>query len=183
MIKIIDNILTLEECNELINQAEKKLVTANVLGENRKGYRTAHNCWLFENTDLIIKIKNIIKLETNLEIDNQEKIHIVKYDVGGEYKEHHDFFHPNTDYYDNVIKIAGQRIYSCLFYLNDDFNGGETDFPIKKIKVTPKVGRLLIWKNVKDDSSLDYDSLHSGLPIISGTKWIAIIWVRENKYM
>ena len=181
MIKILDNVLDLNECNELINQAEKQLFAANVLGEKREGYRTAQNCWLFENTDLILKIKDIIKNETGLDIDQQETIHIVKYDVGGEYKEHHDFFHPNTDYYDNVIKMGGQRVYSCLFYLNNGFQGGETEFPIKKIKVTPKLGRLLIWKNKKQDGSLDYESLHAGLPVISGAKWIAIVWVRENK--
>lgn len=182
MIKILDNVLNSVECQELINQASNRLFSANVLGEKREGYRTAQNCWLFEKTDLILKIKNLIKTQTNLDITNQEALHIVKYDIGGEYKTHHDFFHPNTNYYEESIKNGGQRVYSCLFYLNDDFEGGETEFPNKKIRITPKIGRLLIWKNLKEDNSLDYDSLHAGLPVISGTKWIAIIWVREQEF-
>lgn len=28
----------------------------------------------------------------------------------------------------------------------------------------------------------DYDSLHAGMPVTSGEKWIAIVWVREKKF-
>jgi prolyl 4-hydroxylase len=182
MIKILDNILTMDECLELIKNGSNKLIKSSTLGENIDGYRTAENCWIFDETFLTNKIKNIIVKETDMSIDNQEKIHIVKYDIGGEYKQHHDFFHPNTDYYSKVMQSGGQRVYSCLFYLNDDFEGGETEFVNKNIKINPKTGRLLIWKNIKENGSLDYDSFHAGLPVISGTKWIAIIWVREDSF-
>lgn len=182
MIKILDDILTKLDCDELIKIGSNNLIKASTLGENIDGYRTAENCWIFVETDLTTKIKNIIKRETNLEIINQEKIHIVKYDIGGEYKQHHDFFHPDTNYYSDVIKSGGQRVYSCLFYLNDDFEGGETEFVNKNIKINPKTGRLLIWKNIKEDGTLDYDSFHAGLPVVSGTKWIAIVWVREFEF-
>ncbi len=172
----------MDECLELIENGSNKLIKSSTLGENIDGYRTAENCWIFDETILTNKIKNIIVKETNMSIDNQEKIHIVKYDIGGEYKKHHDFFHPNTDYYSKVIESGGQRVYSCLFYLNDDFEGGETEFINKNIKINPKTGRLLIWKNIKEDGSLDYDSFHAGLPVTSGTKWIAIIWVRETSF-
>ena len=69
-----------------------------------------------------------------------------------------------------------------LFYLNDGYHGGQTDFPTKKIMVTPKKGRALVWKNLKDDGSPDYESLHAGLPVLAGTKWIAVVWIRENKF-
>lgn len=183
MIKIIDNVLTQNECNELINLGiNNGLVTANTLGENIESYRTADNTWIWQSNELTTKIQKIVETESGLSIKNQEKIHIVKYNIGGEYKPHHDFFHPNTDYYKNTIGTSGQRVFSCLFYLNDDFIGGETNFPNKKIKITPKLGRLLIWRNLNKNGSLDYESLHAGLPVIAGTKYIAIIWVRENKF-
>jgi hypothetical protein len=181
MIKIIDNILTQEECDKLIQTGIKNsLVKANTLGENIESYRTADNTWIWESNELTTKIENIVAKESGLPIENQEKIHIVKYNVGGEYKPHHDFFHPNTDYYESTMGTAGQRVFSFLFYLNDDFTGGETDFPTKKIKVTPKLGRLLIWKNLKEDGLLDYESYHAGLPVETGIKYIAIVWVREK---
>jgi prolyl 4-hydroxylase len=73
-------------------------------------------------------------------------------------------------------------MYSCLFYLNDDFDGGETDFPKVNYRVDPQIGKLVIWKNLNDDLSVNYNSLHAGLPVISGEKWICIVWVRENNF-
>lgn len=183
MIKIIDNSLTQSECDELLQMGFKNgLTQATTLGENIASYRKANNTWLWETNELIDKIKTIVQTESGLPIENQEKIHIVNYDIGGEYKPHHDFFHPNTDYYENTIGASGQRVFSFLFYLNDNFTGGETSFPKKDTIVTPQTGRLLIWRNLNEDGTLDYDSLHAGLPVLSGEKNIAIIWVRENSF-
>ncbi len=176
------NILNKDECSELITLSSNKLFGATTLGAYIKEYRTAENTWLFETTELTEKIKKIVSEKTKLPIENQEQIHIVKYNVGGEYKEHHDFFHPNTDYYDSQIKRGGQRIYSCLFYLNDNFKGGETDFPKINYRTTPQLGKLVVWKNLNDDNTLNYDSLHAGLPVVEGEKWICIIWVRESGF-
>jgi prolyl 4-hydroxylase len=182
MIQEFKNILSVDECDELINISKNKLFTANTLGVKIKDYRTAENTWLFEKTDLTDKIKNIVSEKTFLPIENQEHVHIVKYNTGGEYKEHHDFFHPNTDYFETHHQKGGQRVYSCLFYLNDHFTGGETYFPKVNYKVKPELGKLVIWKNLNDDLTINPNSLHAGLPVTIGEKWICIIWVRENKF-
>ena len=180
MITIIDNVLTSPECDELIELGNPNLKTATTLGENIEGYRTAEGSWLFNNTPLTEKVIQTVSKLTNTPNENQEAIHIVKYEIGGEYKEHHDFF--NIKQASAALGVAGQRIKSCLFYLNDDYEGGETFFPIKKIKVTPRKGRLLIWDNVNENGKEDNESLHAGLPVISGTKYIAIIWIRERQF-
>lgn len=184
MIKIIENILENYECEELISIACEKggLRTMSVLGKKIDDYRTANGCWITENNDTTNKIKEIVKLHSQLPIENQEHIHIVKYDIGGEYKPHHDFFHLGQDYYETVTRVGGQRVKSFLFYLNDVKSGGETEFTNMKITISPKVGRLLIWDNIDSNGNLDYTSLHAGLPVIDGEKWIAIVWVRENKF-
>lgn len=180
MIQEFKNILSVDECDELIKLSKDKLFNATTLGTQIKDYRIAENTWLFEQNILTNKIKKIVKEKTNLSLQNQEQIHIVKYNLSGEYKEHHDFFHPNTSYYENHTKNGGQRIYSCLFYLNDNFEGGETFFPKINYKVKPEIGKLVIWKNLNDDFTINYNSLHAGLPVTNGEKWICIIWVREN---
>jgi len=182
MIIILDSVLSKDDCNQLIELAKPKLISANVLGEQVPQYRTAMNTWLTEITPVTDDIKQMVSQITHLPIENQELIHIVKYEVGGEYKPHHDAFHTNTSYYDGVIKAGGQRKFSCLFYLNDEFTGGETSFPQKNLIITPKTGRLLAWGNTNDNSTIKKDSLHAGLPVISGEKWIAIVWVRESRF-
>jgi prolyl 4-hydroxylase len=182
MVKIIDNFLTKEECLELIDMGTKQMQKASTLGEKIDGYRTADNSWIYDITPLTEKIKNYISKESGLPVENQEEIHIVKYEVGGEYKPHHDYFHPNTDYYETSMGKSGNRPFSFLIYLNHDYTGGETEFPDKKIKITPRQGRLLIWRNINEDGTLDSESFHAGLPVKTQTKYIAIVWVRENKF-
>jgi prolyl 4-hydroxylase len=181
MITIIDKVLTIEECGELIQSASAHFTKTTTLGSEIDGYRTADGCWL-ERSPLVDKLSELTSNLTGYPIENQESVHIVKYDIGGEYKVHHDFFSPDADYYESHTNKVGQRLFSCLFYLNDDYEGGETEFPIRKLKVTPSTGRVLLWSNLTANDELDYDSLHAGLPVISGTKYIAIIWVRENKF-
>jgi prolyl 4-hydroxylase len=182
MIKIIDYFLTDEDCDSLIELAKPQLHDATVLGAAIDGYRTAQTTFFHFSNEVIDKIKNLIAFESGIPIENQERISVIKYERGGEYKQHQDFFHPDTDYYDSEIKRGGQRTQTFLFYLNDNFYGGETDFPTKKITVTPKKRRALIWKNLNDDGTPDYESLHAGLPVLAGTKWIAVVWIRADKF-
>jgi len=188
-LETIDSFLTKEECLELINLVKDELGKVGVLGEQIDNYRVANGAWICDclGNPLVNRIKEFISDKTSLPIENQEQIHIVKYNVGGEYQNHHDFFHVLEDYYEDEMKRGGQRVYSCLIYLNDDFTGGETSFPNKNIKVNPEIGKMIIWKNMKQSSYGDYhtdiDSLHAGLPVTSGEKYIAIIWVRENTFI
>ena len=118
-----------------------------------------------------------------------EATSVIRYNKGQEYKPHHDFFHPESAVYNDEIKRGGNRIATVLFYLNDDFDGGETIFPDSGVKIQPKLGRCIVWENMFQVQNfgelkqiLNYDSLHAGLPVISGKKYIATKWIRENKY-
>ena len=182
MIAIIDYQLTEAECYQLIGMGSKNMSSAKTLGTEIDGYRTAQNSWIREKNELTDKIKNIVATKSSHPIENQEVIHVVKYEVGGEYKPHHDFFPLGEAYTDAALKQGGQRVITCLFYLNEDFEGGETEFPTKKIKVTPRTGRLLMWSNMYPNGEIDYESLHAGLPVEKGVKWIEVIWVRQRSF-
>lgn len=174
-----NNFITHEDCDELIRISENKFVEAKVSGGER-GHRIASYVWVDDKEPISIKLKEITSIETGLPIDNMEMINIVKYEVGGEYKAHHDFFNSVNNM--NYNLTGGQRVKSVIFYLNDDFEGGQTDFSILNIRVDPVKSKVIIWDNIKEDGSLDYDTLHAGLPVTSGTKYIATIWIRENAH-
>lgn len=190
MIQEIENVLTLNECNALINFQKNSLKKLTVSGsDNKDNYRFGYGTWIYNpvfdenNNDINQKLKIIASEKTNLPIENQESVHIVSYPVGGEYKRHHDFFHKSNPEYNNFIKRGGQRSFSLLFYLNENFEGGETKFIKNDLIIKPKTGKLLIWSNLLENGDLDYDSEHAGLPVASGEKWIAIIWVRQGKFI
>lgn len=58
-----------------------------------------------------------------------------------------------------------------MYYLNDDFEGGETAFKFQNIKFKPKKGTLLIWP-------AGYTHMHRGEPNLVGTKYILTGWFR-----
>lgn len=181
---VIDNFLEEKYCDHILNKYTQNLDAQNVLGSSNDGYRVAEGNWIRDKNDLIIQkyIKSVSEF-LGEPVENQETPHLVKYNVGGEYKKHHDFFHKNTDYYESCVSRGGQRKYSCLLYLNDNFTGGETEFPEWNYTVKPKKGSVCFWPNLTFSGELEYNSIHSGLPVISGTKYILIIWIRENKFV
>jgi prolyl 4-hydroxylase len=184
MVYELKDFLSLDHCNSLIELSQPQFTKTSTLGKEIDGYRVAQGAWLTSNHEPVTLLRKMVSEYTLLPEENMEGTHIVKYEIGGEYKVHHDFFHPGESYYEKeVTKRGGQRTKSALVYLNNEFTGGETEFPQLNIKVTPQAGKLVVWDNIKSDGTLDYTSIHAGLPVISGIKYIAVIWIRENKFV
>lgn len=78
---------------------------------------------------------------------------------------------PGQQYHAHV-DAGGQsrRVISAVLYLNDDFTGGETEFPLFGETITPKAGRLVIFPS-------NYAYVHAALPPTKGTKYSAAFWV------
>jgi len=173
-------------CKFLQLLASNRLEEAGTLGEEIDGYRVAQSCWLgdlLESTPELKKIQQFVSDITNLPIENQEDIHIVKYQKGGEYKIHHDWFDDETLEQEQETERGGNRVFSFLVYLNDDFEGGETDFPSLEYKVKPELGKGVLWRNIDEEGNPILESEHAGLPVEEGTKWILIVWIREDKFI
>lgn len=186
MIQEFPKFITDEECDIIIGLSLPKFEPAKVVNGTSSSIsdqRIADYTWLkSEESKLINEIKIKVCKIINTPIKNTEDLHIVRYKVGGEFKDHFDFFIPGTDYYESCMKLGGQRTHSILIYLNDDFEGGETYFPKESTTIKPEKGKLILWSNITEDGSLDYRKLHSGLPVVSGIKFLATIWVRENGF-
>jgi prolyl 4-hydroxylase len=186
MIQEVKKFIDEDTCDRIIELSLEKLRPARVLSgtsSTESIHRTADYTWIEnQESELVTKIKDKICEMINISPEKTEDLHIVRYNIGGEFKEHFDFFIPQTDYYDNCMNRGGQRTHSIIIYLNDDFEGGETYFPRESVKIKPEKGKLVMWSNITEDGRLDFDKLHSGLPITSGTKYIATIWVREKEF-
>jgi prolyl 4-hydroxylase len=183
MVLEYNNAITDEDCQILIDAAQINLTKAETLGTNIDGYRIAESTWLNSNRESSKRILNIISELTELPVSNMESIQIVKYGIGGQYKLHHDFFHESEDYAENILKNGGNRVKTALIYLNDDFEGGATEFPELNHIVTPAKGKIVIWDNMTTNNELDYNSIHAGLPVTSGTKYIAVVFIRKEKFV
>ena len=70
----------------------------------------------------------------------------------------------HTAHWDTVVELGdgvASRI-TLVFYLNDGFAGGETEFPELAKKVAPSRGRALLFQ---------HRVLHAALPVTSGVKY------------
>jgi hypothetical protein len=52
-------------------------------------------------------------------------------------------------HWDTVVELPGdvQSLLTLVFYLNDGFGGGDTDFPELGRRVTPRAGRALLFQH------------------------------------
>jgi prolyl 4-hydroxylase len=94
---------------------------------------------------------------------------------------HSDFLPTNTPELRQEIERRGQRAVTLLVYLNDDYDGGATEFPRIGLRFRGKQGDALIFRNIDATGTPDYDSVHAGLPVERGEKWVLSQWMRTKE--
>lgn len=90
--------------------------------------------------------------------DQHESYSILKYGEGQKFTNHID------DYKENPRRV------SLIYYLNDDYEGGEIKFPRFGITYKPKANDLIIFPST-------YVYNHSVNPVISGTRYAVVSWI------
>ena len=79
-----------------------------------------------------------------------------------------EFYHWHVD--GSAMQVA-DRFMVCFWYLNDDFEGGHTDFKHQDISIKPVTGKMLMFPPF-------WTHLHQGCLVTSGTKYIVTTWLR-----
>jgi hypothetical protein len=113
-------------------------------------------------------------------VDNLEGPTVLHYAVGEEITDHTDFINPRTRHYGKEIATRGERCYTFLVYLNDEYDGGETDFPLLKVRHKARRGDGLQFSNALSTGPPDPRSVHAGLPPTRGEKWLLSQFVRSR---
>lgn len=161
---VIENFLSDSECNDLINQSEKIGYEEAMVqtGENSQSLLKSvrnNDRILYKNTHLADKF---FKLSEHFLIQKFEEYQIAglnemfrfyRYSPKQRFKMHRDgSFKRNEN---------EKSLFTFLIYLNDDFEGGETEFK-DIITVKPKKGTLIIF---------NHSYKHEGKVIIKGVKY------------
>jgi prolyl 4-hydroxylase len=181
---VYQQFLTLADCQMLINKIDASAVPSTLYkGTEIEGFRTSFSCHLNRTDKEILRIDTRISQVLGIHNDYAETIQGQRYLPGQEFKPHHDFFHTTQDYWQTERKAGGQRSWTAMVYLNEPTDGGATEFPTIGIGVRPRSGMMLIWNNMNTDGTMNYKSLHSGTPVISGTKHIITKWYRQNNWL
>ena len=190
---VIDDFISKDACNHFIELAKPKLARATV-SSHKKGIisdlRTNSNCWIDHyHDDITTEIAQKVTDEIGIPVENAEKFQMIHYLESQLYAPHYDAYDKdNSDRSNRCLRYGGQRIWTCLLYLNDVKEGGSTKFTKLDIEVEAKMGRILIFenchKNHPDQDNLgkmkNLDSLHTGTSVIKGEKWAFNLWFREQ---
>lgn len=179
-----DNLLTRDECNQIIEMAKPNLAKSTVMSKEviHPG-RTSSHVFLSTTNDLLRKIDNIVYSYLKIPIENYETLQVVNYKPTQKYDAHYDTCDPNDKIcIDDTKRMGSLRYATFIIYLNDNFTGGETEFPKKNIKTIPKIGRGVLFFNLNDNNTnRRLNSFHAGLPPTTGEKWMSNKWIRLKK--
>ena len=115
-----------------------------------------------------------------LPIVNLEGPTVLHYEVGEQITNHYDFVNPKSPNYQAEIERRGERIITFLVYLNDDYAGGETDFPRIGIQHKGRRRDGLLFTNALPSGPPDLRMVHAGRPPTSGEKWMLSQFVRNR---
>ncbi len=188
-VKVINNLLTKEECEQLIelakkqNMFESQVVSDKSLSEYNADSRKSYQCWIDANYNPILKKISDKSAElTGYPYENQEMVQVVKYEEGGKFDAHYDPCVQNDKICSEMNRGAGQRRSTLLIYLNDKMEGGETEFVIINKKIKPEIGKAILFYSSDDFEQIIKESKHRGCPVKKGEKWIATIWSHAYRY-
>lgn len=112
---------------------------------------------------------------------HMEPLNVLHYAPGQRFVRHHDFFDPDHPLSARMIAEGGQRVCTILVYLNDDFDGAETDFPAIGLRWRGETGDAIAFDNVDPEGRPDRRTLHAGLSPTRGEKWLLTQFVRDRR--
>lgn len=132
--------------------------------------------------DLVLQLTKM-RIAEALEtpVAHQEPATFLRYEPGQEYLAHYDLIRPQEEAAAaEELRVMGQRVATVLVYLNEGYEGGETFFPHLDWGFKGKAGDALIFWNMSAAGERERLSLHAGLPVKSGEKWLLSQWVRAK---
>ncbi len=183
LLRVLDGMLTGQECDELIELARPRLqraLTVDSDGRHQVDQRRTSEGMFFtlNEVPLVGRIERRLAGLLGVPANHGEGLQILHYLPGQEYEPHFDWFDPEQPGYEAITAVGGQRIASVVMYLNTPAQGGGTAFPELGLTVTARRGSAVYFAYEGGDHS----SLHAGLPVQRGEKWIATKWLRERPY-
>lgn len=186
-LRVLPGFASPAECEWIIAAARPQLGPAMVWDEATGAAKAdpARNSSALElrltNMDVVTEfVRARITAATGLPEPIFEVPQIMHYVVGQEFHPHHDFLDPGLAGHAADLARRGQRMGTFLIFLNEDFEGGETEFPQAGIAHRGRRGDALFFANVLPTGQPDPLTLHAGRPPLSGEKWLFSQWIRDR---
>lgn len=168
-------------CDYLINTATPQLAPSGVVDPNtgsalRSELRTSYSMHFQPNmydAPVAMALRQIA-LIAGEPPEHAEPLGVLRYGPGQEYRPHYDYY--NDDQHE------AQRTTTVFVYLNHVSEGGGTEFPRLGVVVGPERGKAVKFLNCDAEGKPNPETLHAGLPVIRGEKWLATLWFWDRPF-
>ncbi|VXC51450.1 prolyl hydroxylase family protein [Sphingomonas sp. 8AM] len=165
---------------DLIDLGRRPSTIADPNGDT--AFRTSETCDLPATDPVVEEVDAALAAATGLDPLHGEPIQGQRYAVGQEFKAHTDYFEPNGADFARYCSVAGNRTWTAMIYLNDPEGGGATRFKAADKTIQPERGKLVCWNNCRPDGTLNPATIHHGMKVRAGTKYIITKWYRERAW-
>ena len=145
-------------------------------------FRTSETCDLPAADPLVAAVDARLAAFTGLDPLHGEPLQGQRYAVGQEFKAHTDYFEPNGVDFHRYCSVAGNRTWTAMVYLNEPEAGGATRFKAVDKTIQSETGKLVCWNNHRPDGSLNPATIHHGMKVRAGTKYVITKWYRERPW-
>lgn len=175
--------LDTDQCAALIELIDVGRRPSTIADSNGDDYfRTSETCDLAEHEPVVLELERRLLALSGIGPQFGEPVQGQRYAVGQEFKPHTDYFAPGGQDYDTYCAVAGQRSWTFMIYLNNVASGGGTRFKALDKIFRPETGKLLCWNNRQADGSVNPHTLHHGMKVRKGLKYVITKWYREQPW-
>ncbi|HEU5483230.1 MAG TPA: 2OG-Fe(II) oxygenase [Sphingomicrobium sp.] len=178
---IVRRFLDPDTCAELIARIDARRRPSEIADDvGIANFRTSETCDLDWRDPVVGAVDAKIADLLGLDLSASEPVQGQRYAAGQEFRAHTDTFEPGG--YDYLVHTAetGQRTWTAMVYLNEPDEGGATRFKTIGKTVKPETGKLVAWNNLLPDGKPNPATLHQGMKVRRGVKYIITKWFRER---
>jgi len=146
------------------------------------GFRTSYSGDLDPRDAFVAGLSQRIDAVIGVQAAIGEPVQGQRYHPGQQFKPHNDWFYTSEGYWPQEEARGGQRSWTAMAYLNTVEAGGATAFTLLGMQIEPEPGVLLLWNNALPDGRPNEATLHAGMPVERGVKYIITKWYRTREW-
>lgn len=178
---IVRDFLDPATCAALIARIDERRRPSEIADDvGIANFRTSETCDLDWRDPVVGQVDRRIAGLLGLALGASEPLQGQRYAPGQEFKPHTDTFEPGGyDFYVHTAK-TGQRTWTAMIYLNRPEDGGATRFKTIGKTIQPEPGKLIAWNNLLPNGNPNPATLHQGMKVRRGTKYVLTKWFREG---
>ena len=187
LIIIQENVIPEENLQDimLLTNNTKDIHQATIINDKEEGgsetnLETRNTLWYHITEEMATKFEQAVAgcfreyvvPKYNCQFKAYEPVQFLGYPVGGHYKSHNDgeYFNIETRQWERLM----ERDVSFLFYLNDQYGGGELEFTDLGLTIKPKKGMMIAFPSYKEFA-------HKVHPVTWGHRYSLVSWVTTQK--